>query len=148
MREYLYKAKRKNWKELPKEDWWVKRYLWVGNDFSCITPHNVGISYYKDTKRVIAFSYEVDPDTVCEYTGIPDKSGSKIFENDICRYRNSIVRILWSKKHQWGAEILESNSALSKGLIFPLWQYGNCEENGNRELEVIGNIFDNLELAG
>lgn len=51
-----------------------------------------------------------------------------------------------AKKHQWGAEILESNSALSKGLIFPLWQYGNCEENGNRELEVIGNIFDNPEL--
>jgi hypothetical protein len=47
--------------------------------------------------------------------------------------------------------IMKSLSPYAKadaGLIFPLWQYGNCEENGNRELEVIGNIFDNLELAG
>ncbi len=138
MREHLYKAK------LIDGGKWVQGYLYRFWDHAYILwgatcPGAFGADIAPSMK-------EVDPERDCEYTGIPDKSGSKIFENDICRYRNSIVRILWSKKHQWGAEILESNSALSKGLIFPLWQYGNCEENGNRELEVIGNIFDNPEL--
>lgn len=26
-REILFKAKRKSWKELPKEEWWVEGYL-------------------------------------------------------------------------------------------------------------------------
>lgn len=86
MREYLYKAKRKNWIELPKEEWWVVGYLWVGIDFSCITPNNKGISYYEESKRVVAFTYEVDSDTICQYTGLTNigsKSIRKIFEGDI-----------------------------------------------------------------
>lgn len=56
------------------------------------------------------------------------------------------VCILWNEKHQWGVKISKTDYALSKGLIFPLWQYDKCEENENREIEVIGNIFDNPEL--
>lgn len=88
----------------------------------------------------------VDPETVCQYTGLTDKSGRKIFEGDICKDGDNVVRILWNDKHQWGVEISKTDNVLSGGLIFPLWQYDNCEQNGNRALKVIGNIFDNMEL--
>lgn len=90
----------------------------------------------------------IDPETVCQYTGLTDKNGGKIFEGDICKDGDNVVRILWNDNHQWGVEISKTDIVLSKGLIFPLWQYDKCEENGNRELEVIGNIFDNPELIG
>ena len=32
------------------------------------------------------------------------------------------------------------------GLTFPLWQWDKCEKNGNRELEVIGNVWEHPEL--
>lgn len=91
-------------------------------------------------------TYDFDSKTVCQYTGLTDKNGRKIFEGDICKDGDNVVRILWNDKHQWGVEILKTNNVLSKGLIFPLWQYDNCKENGYRTLEVIGNIFDNPEL--
>lgn len=93
-------------------------------------------------------TYDFDSKTVCQYTGLTDKNGRKIFEGDICKDGDNVVRVLWNDKHQWGVEISKTDFVLSKGLIFPLWQYDKCEENGNRELEVIGNIFDNPELIG
>ncbi|MEH2957816.1 YopX family protein [Candidatus Merdisoma sp. JLR.KK006] len=88
----------------------------------------------------------IDPKTVCQYTGLTDKGGRKIFEGDICKDGDNIVRIFWSDKHQWSVEISKTEYALSRGLTFPLWQYDNCEKNGYRTLEIIGNIFDNPEL--
>lgn len=92
------------------------------------------------------WNYIVDPETVCQYTGLTDKNGKKIFEGDICRDGDNIVRVLWNDKRQWGVEISKTDNVLGKGLIFPLWQYDNCKENGYRTLEIIGNIFDNPEL--
>ena len=92
--------------------------------------------------------FEVNPETVCQYTGLTDKNGRKIFDGYICRDSDNIVRILWNDKHQWGVEISKTDNVLSRGLVFPLWQYDNCKENGYRTLEVIGNIFDNPELIG
>ncbi len=100
----------------------------------------------RDTQEYAAKVYFIDPETVCQYTGLTDKNGRKIFEGDICRDGDNIVRILWNDKHQWGVKISKTDNVLSKGLVFPLWQYDNCKENGYRTLEVIGNIFDNPEL--
>lgn len=104
---------------------------------------------YKDVYFIAEISgkmHTVDPETVCQYTGLADRNCRKIFEGDICRDGDNIVRILWNDKHQWGVEISKTDNVLSKGLIFPLWQYDNCKENGYRTLEAIGNIFDNPEL--
>lgn len=127
---YLFRGKRTDNGE------WVEGYFLKIDGISYILP--LGL----DLKDIV----EVDSETVCQYTGLTDKNGRKIFDGNICKDGDCVVRILWNDKHQWGVEISKADNVLSKGLIFPLWQYDNCKENGYRTLEVIGNIFDNPDL--
>lgn len=83
---------------------------------------------------------------VMQFTGLRDKNGNDIYENDLCADGESIIQVVWSDKHQWGGKIVKTDYALSRNLTFPLWQWDNCEKNGNRSLEVIGNVFQNPEL--
>lgn len=82
-------------------------------------------------------SVEVDPSTICQCTGLNDKNGKLIWENDIVVYYDMTEeRYLIS----W-----ESNKA-----CYEYQQYGcsvmNFDELSGCEIEVIGNIFDNPEL--
>lgn len=144
-REILFKGKRVNWRELPKEEWWVKGYLWVGNDFSCIIPHNVGITYNDKSKHVAAFAYEVAPKTICEYTGSTGKNGRKIFEGDIVRYIDEVIEkekvdeVKYNETHAAFCRLHKSKMGL---------QYLWLNEAVANKCEVIGNIFDNPELLG
>lgn len=140
MRWILFRAKRIDDGE------WVEGFLFSTNEHTYIAYQNqFDDDLFLSPKEIFI---EVDPKTICQYTGLTDKNGRKIFEGDICREGDNIVRILWNDKHQWGVEISKTDNVLSKGLIFPLWQYDNCKENGYRTLDVIGNIFDNPELIG
>ena len=138
-REILFRGKRSDTRE------WVEGY--VTRIKHTDDKGNIE-SYYFNALDELGWVAEcaVSAETVCQYTGLTDKNGRKIFEGDICKDGDNIVCILWNDKHQWGVEISKTDNVLSRGLIFPLWQYDNCEENGNRQLEVIGNIFDNQEL--
>lgn len=83
--------------------------------------------------------YEVDPETIGQYTGLIDKNGTKIFEGDIVKihYDSAIWgnnREVVFEEGQW---FFKDNAKTQKSYI-GAW--------GNSVVEVIGNIHDNPEL--
>lgn len=83
----------------------------------------------------------VDENTICQYTGLTDKNGKKIFEGDILRYADEIIlKTVWNdRKYGYAAQCVKG-SVLLKDCKWGLWEFESDEA------EVIGNIFDNPEL--
>ena len=80
-REILFKAKRKNWRNLPKEKWWVEGFYVPHIVDGEIVHHYIltGEASLEETKEddlVLDFyTEEIDPNTLCQYTELTDKSG-------------------------------------------------------------------------
>ena len=119
---YLFKGKRLDngvWVQGYLFGLWEKRYILWGMT--------------NDIPNMI----EVDPSTICQCTGLKDKNGKLIWENDIVVYRDFTEEkyvIAWKQDE----------------ACFEYQQYGcsimNFEQLSGCEVEVIGNIFDNAEL--
>lgn len=122
------------------------------------------IEAYEDTDVVF---YAVDPSTICQCTGLSDKTGEIIFKNDIVDFlgHRGIVKfecgsfgIAYEKHIDWDeiqANIMpltgcentlyacENDNYISLWEIY--WNF-NDEDDSLSTVEVIGNIFDNPEL--
>ena len=88
----------------------------------------------------------IDENTICQYTGLTDKHGSKIWENDIVKDGESLIAKIVFNKFQFACHVFKSEYVLTLGCTFPLHQWDKDVKNDLRQLEVIGNIFDNTDL--
>ena len=82
---------------------------------------------------------EVDPETVCQFTGLYDKNGRKIFEGDIVNFYNddgefSPYEVRW--QDSGFSVLMNGNPDL----------FDELDDFFSRRCEIIGNIYDNPEL--
>jgi uncharacterized phage protein (TIGR01671 family) len=81
-------------------------------------------------------TYEVDPSTVCQFTGLKDKNGKEIFENDLLYDEDSgIVSAIKWKRHVCGY-VYEKAGMFSTMRVYA---------SHTSLLKIIGNKFDRKE---
>lgn len=130
MREILFKAQR-----LDNGEWVEGNYV-NGYTFSYILP--IPMAMAQSGCAIV-----VNKATICQYTGLTDKNGNKIWENDIIKPYDTVTNegyiIGWD--NEMGAFVFcDINTNDSLYVLV-----GHYIES-IQPVEVIGNIFDNSEL--
>ena len=109
---------------------------------------NIGDKWYITNKAGSPFAYEVRPETLCQFTGLCDKNGNKIWENDILMahldefYPEDVTyeTVEWDVAGWVGHET--SNIDREYGSVDREY----LDKFDLEHYEVVGNIFDNPEL--
>ena len=132
MREILFKAKR-----ICNGEWVEGYYL---RDQYHIGGKDI-IFYRKDSDRFTVYTDRIDIETLCQFTGLCDKNGNKIWENDIlmAHLDEFYPEDTTCETVEWGFAgfvVHEANSTDREYL----------DKFDLENFEVVGNIFDNPEL--
>lgn len=175
-REILFKGKRKNWKELPKEKWWVEGYYFcmVHNDGShvhhFIIPLGIDLSFGTPIEKI---QVEVDPETVCRHICLKDNN-VRAYQGDICTLFDIVENVRLTGIIRFG-EYEQDGSAgeyppvpvigfYIEFIKYDFTEDSYCDKYSEWKqkisflqamdksyyagFDVIGNIFDNPELLG
>ena len=132
MREILFKAKRIDNGEWVEGYYLRDQYHRGGKDI---------IIYRKDSDRFTVYTDIIDIETLCQFTGLCDKNGNKIWENDIlmAHLDEFYPEDTTCETVEWGFAgfvVHEANSTDREYL----------DKFDLENFEVVGNIFDNKEL--
>lgn len=136
MREILFKAKRTDTRE------WVEGYIYRQPPYIQM----YGISQWwihippvdPDDRGDVFDVFNVDPETVGQYTGLIDKNGKKVFIGDIVRCSCGCPHeVIWADEYV--GKYLGGMPAVYLSRLTPGYAWSGSEE-------VIGNIHDKEEM--
>ena len=134
MREILFKAKRIDNVEWI-EGYYQKRYDLLGNEEHLI--------FHADSYKVWEYA-EIVPETICQFTGLFDKNGNKIWENDIVNHNGKYASV---KFGMYCSSFDYGSYNFGFYVDFPEETFYRKELGyWCRKVEVAGDIFDNPEL--
>lgn len=146
---YLYRAKR-----IDKGVWIVGSLIqapYLGSIRSWISSEQEDKARLREisSNQAVWRAFEVRTDTICQCTGLKDKNGKLIWENDIVRNGNYFV-VKWNLSCARFDFALNNSHNIPVGRWEPMiidWRNSDFKEyRNNIDFEVIGNIFDNPEL--
>lgn len=140
MREILFKAKR------TYDGKWIEGYYL--RDQYHLRGKDI-IFYRKDSDRFTIYTDIIDPETLCQFTGLCDKNGNKIWENDIIKYH--FGEIYAPIKYGCYQNCFDSQKAEHIGFYVD-WTDDKCLRKdlgywiNMVDAVPVGNVFDNPEL--
>lgn len=126
-REIKYKAKRLDNGE------WCEGYFYEENGNTYIIENR-----QKENMLNRNVTYEVDPSTVCQFTGLKDCGGTPIYEHDLlrCKKSGSIFEVVWNQVNA-SFSLVDTEYP----VLYPTNTLGRMWRN--RKLKVVGNEFEN-----
>ena len=110
------------------------------------------MDYIRDRKSNFSFSLhdsrivqiEIDSETLCQFTGLYDKNGNKIWENDIVNHNGEYATV---KFGTYCSSFDCESYNLGFYVDFPEETFYRKELGyWRRKAEIAGNVFDNPEL--
>lgn len=129
---YLFKAKRKDNGECVEGFYFCMTHTDGRHTHHFIIPLGADLSLGTPVEKI---QVEVDQSTICQCTGLKDKNGKLIWEDDIVKCGNTTELVGWDQNF--------ASWRLPKRGWFYRHIYGDAYSS--EDCEVIGNIFDNLD---
>ena len=110
MREILFKAKRKDGGK------WIEGYYQKGYDLLGNEEHLI---FHADSYTVWEYA-EIDPKTLFQFTGLTDKNGKRIWENDILMCHGNPVELVRATFGEFGVTDIETETVTDEVIG---WHY-------------------------
>ena len=148
MRDILFKAKR-----IDNGEWVEGGYSYCEKDDT----HFI-TQMSKDHISYIGRHQQIEPNTLCQYTGLTDKNVNKIWENDVVRdteedmtmvvrWDDEELRFVLDDYGYKGCVMEYGFDEFAGGFgVVDTYGFNDFCKTVDKFIEVIGNIFDNVEL--